>query len=443
MTEAEHRSARHEFTLPDVGEGLTEAEIVTWRVAVGDSVRVNDILLDIETAKSVVELPSPYAGVVDAILVEEGRTVPVGTPIIAIADTSGSAPTVPDTDPAAEREPTLVGYGARTTGPRRRRKVPTHVGTVVPLHGTHDDQHARHRVKAKPPVRKLAKDLGVDVADVPASGPFVTRADVEAYAAARRRSGEVEPEQHMPAGDTLPAERSGELRVPVRGIRKAMAAAMARSILETPQATVWLTLDVSRTIDLLERLQGQRAFDGVRLTPTVIIAKAVCLALRHRPTLNSRWIESGDGEAELLVHESVNLGLAVATERGLIVPNIKAADQLSLRELAAAIDRLTTTGRDGQTQPADQVGGTFTITNIGPLGVDAGTPILNPGESGILAVGAIERRPWIAEDDTVVPRWVTTLALSFDHRVADGAEATQLLTEVADILRDPATALTY
>ena len=441
MSEAEHRTTRHEFALPDVGEGLTEAEIVTWRVAVGDTVNVNDILLEIETAKSVVELPSPYAGVVDAILVEEGVTVPVGTPVIAIADPSAGTRASAEADPeqAPEREPTLVGYGARTSGPRRRRKVPAHVGTVVQLRSG-ADEHTERRVRVKPPVRKLAKDLGIDVADVPASGPVVTRADVEAYAASRRVEHGTE---HAGGAENLPTEHSGDLRVPVRGVRKAMAAAMTRSILETPQATVWLTLDVTRTLELLDRLQHERAFDGIRLTPTVVIAKAVCLALRHTPTLNSQWLENGDGDAELLMHESVNLGFAVATERGLIVPNIKAADRLSLRELAGALDRLTSTGRDGRTQPADLTGGSFTITNIGTLGVDAGTPILNPGESGILAVGAIERRPWVADDDTIVPRWVTTLALSFDHRVADGAAATHFLTDVADILRDPATALIY
>ena len=445
MSEAEERTTRHEFALPDVGEGLTEAEILTWRVAVGDTVNVNDILVEIETAKSVVELPSPYAGVVDAILVDEGVTVPVGTPVIAIADPSSGAQgsVAANPEPAPEREPTLVGYGARTSGPRRRRKVPAHVGTVVQLRSA-TEEHTERRVRVKPPVRKLAKDLGIDVDDVPASGPVVTRADVEAYAASRRaQPGTEVGTQHAEAADNLPAQQSGDLRVPVRGVRKAMAAAMTRSILETPQATVWLTLDVSRTLELLDRLQHERAFEGIRLTPTVIIAKAVCLALRHTPTLNSQWLETGDGDAELLMHESVNLGFAVATERGLRVPNIKAADRLSLRELAGAIDRLTSTGRDGRTQPADQTGGSFTITNIGTLGVDAGTPILNPGESGILAVGAIERRPWVAEDDTVVPRWVTTLALSFDHRVADGAAATRFLTDVADILRDPATALTY
>jgi pyruvate dehydrogenase E2 component (dihydrolipoamide acetyltransferase) len=441
----------NEFALPDVGEGLTEAEIVSWRVAVGDTVQVNDVLVEIETAKSVVELPSPYAGVVAELLVPEGQTVPVGTPIIAIAsaaDTSsqaeaGSGLDATGTDPAPtpEREPNLVGYGARTSGPRRRRKVPAHVGTVVQLRSSHDDHDSDRRVRVKPPVRKLAKDLGIDLAEVPATGPVLTRADVEAYAASRHSNAAVA--RDVAHTDTLPVERSGDVRVPVRGVRKAMAAAMERSVRTAPQATEWLTLDVSRTVELLERLERERAFAGIRLTPTVIIAKAVCLALRHTPGLNAQWLETSSGEAELLMHESVNLGFAVATERGLVVPNIKAADRMSLRELAGAIDQMTLTAREGRTQPADQTGGSFTITNIGTLGVDAGTPILNPGEAGILAVGAIQRRPWVLDDDSIAARWVTTLALSFDHRIVDGAEGSRFLTDVADILRDPATALTY
>lgn len=443
----------NEFSLPDVGEGLTEAEIVTWRVAVGDTVNVNDVLVEIETAKSVVELPSPYAGVVAELLVPEGETVPVGTPIIVIGDTAGASrqeepawgmeATGTEPDPSPQREPTLVGYGARTSGPRRRRKVPAHVGTVVQLRSSPDD-HSDRRARAKPPVRKLAKDLGIDLAEVPAAGPVVTRADVETFAASRRAHATTEVDRAAVGdADRYPVERTGDVRVPVRGVRKVMAAAMERSVRTAPQATEWLTLDVSRTVELLERLERERAFAGIRLTPTVIIAKAVCLALRHTPGLNAQWLETSPGEAELLVHESVNLGFAVATERGLVVPNIKAADRMSLRELAGAIDQLTLTARDGRTQPADQTGGTFTITNIGPLGVDAGTPILNPGEAGILAVGAIQRRPWVLADDSIAARWVTTLALTFDHRILDGAEGSRFLTDVADILRDPATALTY
>ena len=435
-----------EFALPDVGEGLTEAEIVTWRVAVGDAVNVNDVLVEIETAKSVVELPSPFAGTVTALLVDEGTTVPVGTPIIAIGD-AGAAP-APESAPVpevgsegsddspgdAEREPTLVGYGARRSGPRRRRKVPVDLGTVVQLHG--GDEHGVHRrVWVKPPVRKLAKDLGVDVAEVPSAGPTVTRADVQAYAAAR--SGQA---LQLPAEEL--ADADGE-RVPVRGIRKVMAEAMVNSVRSAPHATEWLTVDVSHTVEFMARLRQEPVFEGVRVTPTTIVAKAVCLAMRHTPNLNARWVDRGPGEAELLIRKSVNLGIAVATDRGLVVPNVKAADQLSLVELARAIDQLTSTARAGRAQPADQTGGTFTITNIGVFGVDAGTPILNVGEAGILAVGAIQRRPWVSEDDTLVPRWVTTLAMSFDHRFVDGAEGARFLTDVADILRDPATALTY
>jgi pyruvate dehydrogenase E2 component (dihydrolipoamide acetyltransferase) len=416
--------APREFALPDVGEGLTEAEIVTWRVGIGDEVEVNDILVEIETAKSIVELPSPYSGVVIELLVNEGQTVPVGTPIIAIGDAAEATGT--ESAPAPKREPTLVGYGARASGARRRRKVPVQGGTVVQLRSSQDDSDRRAR--AKPPVRKLAKVLGIDLAEVPATGPIVTRADVEAYAATR--IGQV------------PIAADGE-RVPVRGVRKAMAEAMVSSVRTAPHATVWLTLDVSRTVEFIARLARDAAFSGLRVTPTAIVAKAVCLAMRHTPGLNAQWVDGGPGTADLVMRESVNLGIAAATDRGLVVPNVKAADQLSLVELVRAIDQLTSTARAGRTQPADQAGGTFTITNIGVLGVDGGTPILNLGEAGILAVGAFQRRPWVAEDDSVVARWVSTLALSFDHRIVDGAEASRFLTDVADVLRDPSTALTY
>lgn len=420
--------ARREFVLPDVGEGLTEAEIVMWRVAVGDTVAVNDVLVEIETAKSVVELPSPFAGVVVELLCAEGATVRVGTPIIAIGDAA-----------AVGREPTLVGYGASRSGPHRRRKRPADLGTVVPLRAGPEPQTPR-RALAKPPVRKLAKDLGFDVGDVPASGPIVTRADVEAFAASRRTE---------PVGDVSPPARitaDVDLRVPVRGVRKAMAETMMQSVRTAPQATEWLTVDASRTVELLERLKADRAFSSVHLTPTVVIAKAVLLALQRSPMLNASWLDAPAGTDrpdEVLMHGSVNLGVAVATERGLVVPTVKAAERLSMVELAREIGRLIDLARDGRLQPADQTGGTFTLTNVGALGVDGGTPILNLGESAILAVGAIQRRPWVGDDDAIVARWVTTLSVTFDHRIADGAEAARFLTDVGDILRDPATALLY
>jgi len=463
-------SAPKEFALPDVGEGLTEAEILTWRVSVGDLVAINDILVDIETAKSIVELPSPYAGVVSAILVGEGQTVPVGTPIIAIGGAEVAAPSddelvaADESAPEPGRQPTLVGYGVRVGGTRRRNKVPVDLGTVVPLH-VGDDPRDR-RVLAKPPVRKLAKDLGIDLRDVRPSGPVITRADVEAHAAthgapspAAPRSAATPPAesastQPVPATQQYPAPDLGQrfvsaapsdVRLPVKGVRKVMAETMVRSAFTAPHATEWITLDVSRTVELVERLRADRAFAGIRVSPTVIVAKAVCLAMRNAPMLNACWLDGSgpDGSGEILVRGSINLGIAVATDRGLIVPNIPSAERLSMVEMAQELERVTMTAREGRVQPADATGGTFTITNVGVFGVDAGTPILNAGESGILAVGAIQRRPWVAEDDSIVARWVSTLALSFDHRVADGAEASRFLTDVADILRDPATALTY
>jgi 2-oxoisovalerate dehydrogenase E2 component (dihydrolipoyl transacylase) len=470
-----------EYNLPDVGEGLTEAEIVTWRVAVGDTVKVNDILVDIETAKSIVELPSPFAGVVTSLLVEEGRTVPVGTPIIAIGDrqaadafsstATAGAIVEGEGEHTEERQPVLVGYGPRAGEATRRRKVtsplPDEPDDVAPLSGEAEAPPIETppiepvveappvettRVLAKPPVRKLAKDLGIDLNEVPADGPVVTRADVEAYAG---RSVQPEPqwEEPEPAPSELATREStrpmtptmtgpvqGDVRIPIKGVRKWTAEAMVASAFTAPHVTEWVTLDVSRTIDLVDRLRRNRSFADVHVSPTLIVAKAVCLAMRHTPELNATW--DGDNQ-EIVLKRAINLGIAAATDRGLVVPNIRDAEQMSMLELAEALDDLTTTARAGKAQPAQLSGGSFTITNVGVFGVDAGTPILNPGESGILAVGAIAKRPWVDDDDQIVARWVTTLALSFDHRVVDGEQGSRFLADVAAILRDPATALTY
>ena len=487
-----------EFKLPDVGEGLTEAEIVTWRVAVGDTVKVNDILVDIETAKSIVELPSPFAGVVTALLVEEGKTVPVGTPIIAIGDreaadafnstaTAGaivadeigeptSEPEAPAQADAEERQPVLVGYGPRSGEVSRRRKVSpaseaqheaeesqvepadTRVDEFPPVSGEAEDDtepassDSTVHALAKPPVRKLAKDLGIDLADVPTEGPVVTRADIEAFVARADEQTDEREEQEVPSSSVATREPSrpmsptltgpvhGDVRIPVKGVRKWTAEAMVASAFTAPHVTEWVTVDVSRTVDLVERLRRDRAFRDVRVSPTLIVAKAVCLAMRHTPELNAQW--DGDNQ-EIVLKRAVNLGIAAATERGLVVPNIRDADQMTMVELAEALDDLTATARAGKAQPAQLSGGTFTITNVGVFGVDAGTPIINPGESGILCVGAIERRPWVDDEDQIVARWVTTLALSFDHRIVDGEQGSRFLADVAAILRDPATALTY
>jgi 2-oxoisovalerate dehydrogenase E2 component (dihydrolipoyl transacylase) len=437
-----------EFKLPDVGEGLTEAEIISWQVSVGDTVAINDVLVEIETAKSLVELPSPYAGEVRALLVSEGDTVLVGTPIIAIgsADVVEDAPAEapPSTEPT-KREAMLVGYGPRTDAPTRRRRPSAPSARVASVDTERVRQPApptppapqpatsglKLRPLAKPPVRKLAKDLGVDLADVPTTGDVVTRADVEAFAGRTESASAPMP---------VPQDDAGETRIPIKGVRKFTAEAMVRSAFTAPHVTEWVTLDVSRTMELVARLKTDRAFADVKVSPTLIAAKAICLAMRRTPELNARWDEAAQ---EIVVKKAVNLGIAAATARGLVVPNIVGADSLSLVELAAAIGELTTTAREGRTQPAQMAGGTFSLTNIGVFGIDAGTPILNPGESGILALGSIERRPWVDQEDRVVPRWVTTLALSFDHRVVDGEQGSRFLADVAAILRDPATALTY
>jgi 2-oxoisovalerate dehydrogenase E2 component (dihydrolipoyl transacylase) len=281
----------------------------------------------------------------------------------------------------------------------------------------------RARPLAKPPVRKLAKDLGIDLADLAVAGGIITRADVQAAAAATGTSDE-----------------RGDVRIPVKGVRKWTAEAMVRSAFTAPHVTEWVTLDVSRTMELVSTLKAHKDFADVKVSPTLVVAKAVCLAMRRTPELNARW---DDAAQEIVIKGAVHLGIAAATDRGLVVPTVQGADRMSLVELATAIGELTSTARAGRTQPADMSGGTFTLTNIGVFGVDAGTPILNPGESGILALGSIERRPWVDENDAIVPRWVTTLALSFDHRVVDGAQGSRFLADVAAILRDPGLALAY
>ncbi|MCW2801603.1 MAG: catalytic protein of component of various dehydrogenase complexe [Aeromicrobium sp.] len=438
-----------EFKLPDVGEGLTEAEIVSWKVSVGDVIKINDIIVDIETAKSIVELPSPYEGTIEELLVAEGATVDVGTPIIRItsADEVLEAPAAPVVEASTvatstdlvppipeERQAVLVGYGPRAASTKRRARKGAK-GAVASVDTEKVAQReapaARTtqtlRALAKPPVRKLAKDLGIDLAEVPSEGEIVTRADVEAFA---------NQSPSIASGDQSATER----RIPIKGVRKMTAEAMVASAFTAPHVTEWVTLDVTRTMDLVKRLKQDKAFADVKVSPLLIVAKAVCLAMRRTPELNSTW---DDAAQEIVLKGSVNLGIAAATPRGLVVPNIVGADAMSMLELAEAFGELITTARDGKTQPAQMSGGSFTITNIGVFGIDAGTPILNPGEAGILAVGAINKRPWVDDNDEIVARWVTTLALSFDHRVVDGEQGSRFLADVAAILHDPAVALTF
>ncbi|MEV7873138.1 dihydrolipoamide acetyltransferase family protein [Microbacterium sp. NPDC089188] len=440
------------FVLPDVGEGLTEAEIVQWRVAPGDTVAVNDVIVEIETAKSLVELPSPYSGTVGELLASEGSTVEVGAPIITIgaADAGTPAPAAPATvpEPSDPGGAVLVGYGTGGAVSSRRRKpaerpVKASVGVV-----------------AKPPIRKLARDLGVDLSAVTPSGPAgeVTRDDVVKHAeqASVFRNietpawGEVR-EETIPvaapaasvaapaASVAAPAADAREESIPVRGVRKATANAMTSSAYSAPHVSVWVDVDASRTMELVKRLKASPDFADVKISPLLIMARAVIWALRRTPMINAAWVDTEDG-AQIRVRHYVNLGIAAATPRGLLVPNIKDAQAMKTRELAKALENLTLTAREGKTSPADQTGGTFTITNIGVFGVDAGTPIINPGEAGIIALGAIRQKPWVV-DGEVRPRWVTTVSGSFDHRVVDGDGISRFIADVASVLEEPALLL--
>ncbi|MGV8850163.1 MAG: dihydrolipoamide acetyltransferase family protein [Propionibacteriaceae bacterium] len=415
--------ALQHYRLPDVGEGLTEATVVTWLVAVGDTVAVNTPVVEIETAKSLVELPSPYAGVVAHLLVPVGQTVEVGTALIAIEDgvagEVGPQPDQPVDAPASQA--TLVGSGPRELkSTRLPRKTAENTLAVAPPVITDA------RALAKPSVRKLAKDLGVDLATVTPTGPDGTVSQEDVTAAATQKGGW--------AG--FLAER-GETRIDVTGIRRATARAMVQSAFTAPHVTEWTDVDVTRTMELLAKMKTMRMFRDVRITPTVLVARAVCVALRRNPELNSSWDEKN---GQIVRKSYINLGFAADTPRGLVVPVVHDADAMSTYDLAVALNDLTATARAGKTAPADLSGGTFTITNIGVFGIDSGTPILSPGQAGILALGQITKRPWVVED-RVEPRWVTTLAMSFDHRMVDGAEGSAFLSDMAEILRDPGTTL--
>jgi 2-oxoisovalerate dehydrogenase E2 component (dihydrolipoyl transacylase) len=511
-----------QFKLPDVGEGLTEADIVKWHVQPGDQVTVNQTIVEIETAKAMVELPCPFDGVVTDLLVAEGQTVDVGTPIISVdvsggeggaqgragdvtADTKrlppdappmapaersgGSAPasTAPPAPPAPggagtadalaadlvpsppeegpvepglhgspapkpERQPVLVGYGVKLGQSKRRpRKTPaasttrspappatasapaTQTSLATTRQETPAAPPARVAVLAKPPVRKLAKELGVDLAALTGSGPSgsITRSDVQAAA---EGVAQAEVPQQVPA-----AGAPREERIPVRGVRKHTAAAVTASAFTAPHVTEFLQVDVTATMDAVEHVRGLPEFAGVRVSPLLFVAKALLLAVARKPAINASWDEPGQ---EIVVKHYVNLGIAAATDRGLIVPNVKDAHLLSLPGLASALGSLADTARAGKTSPADLQGGTITITNVGVFGVDSGTPILTPGEAAILAFGQVRDMPWVHEGALAV-RKVCTLALSFDHRLVDGDLGSAVLRDVGAMLEDPLRMLAW
>jgi 2-oxoisovalerate dehydrogenase E2 component (dihydrolipoyl transacylase) len=476
-----------QFPLPDAGEGLTEAEIVAWQVAVGDRVEVNQTIVEIETAKSLVDLPSPWAGVVTQLLVSPGTTVDVGTPIIEIDTDPDGAPAASPSEPAvvtgsvrhvggAERhrgvepggadeieaarvataEPSraaspaaepppvadesagggavLVGYGTAQAATARRPRGTEEASAPAPR-----SPHAL----AKPPVRKLARELGIDLDSVTPTGPggIVTREDVlaqSAQAEGRTLATYAGDEQPWLASGTV-SNDGRQTRVPVKSVRKRTAEAMVSSAFSAPHVTVFHTIDVTRTMKLVERLRADREFTDVRVTPLLIAAKALMLAIRRHPEINASWDEETQ---EIVYKHYINLGIAAATPRGLVVPNIKDAHRLTLRELADGLAQLTATARAGKVTPADMSDGTITITNVGVFGIDTGTPILNPGEAAILAFGAIREQPWVHKGKIKV-RHVTQLALSFDHRLVDGELGSRVLADVARVLAEPAHGLVW
>jgi 2-oxoisovalerate dehydrogenase E2 component (dihydrolipoyl transacylase) len=422
-----------EFKLPDLGEGLTEGEVVRWLVAEGDAIALNQPIVEVETAKAVVEIPAPYAGTVVKLHADEGATLDVGALLISV-DTGGGAGTTsaPATAPAAadpeqELQATLVGPGERQQA--RRRRIAGHARSAngPATAGTVDSQQ---RPKATPPVRRYAKDRGVDLAALVGTGKDgrITREDVDgALGDAQPAAAEAGPVVRPPRDRT-------EERIPVRGTRRQIAAAMTASAFSIPHVTEFLTVDVTRLMELRERLKALPAAADLKLTPLAVVAKALCVAVRSYPLMNASWDEAA---GEIAVKGWVNLGIATDTPTGLLVPNIKDADTLGILDLARELARLTTLARERKAAPADLTGGTITITNVGGFGVETGTPIINPPECAILATGLIAPRPWVVDGQLAVRQLMTT-SVSFDHRIVDGAYAAQFLAHLRDLLEDPA-----
>jgi 2-oxoisovalerate dehydrogenase E2 component (dihydrolipoyl transacylase) len=443
-----------QFCLPDVGEGLTEGEVLRWLVSEGDSVSVNQPIVEVETAKAAVELPCPYSGTVVTLHASEGDLLPVGTPLLTIAtDVTGhEAAPQPDDESSDSGGPVLVGYGVTKSATRRRRRgaMPSPHGTsrreagppgepVKPVrHGGLEVGRAAEArlagepaqaapVRTKPPVRRLAKQLGIDLSSVRPTGAdgTVTRGDVEAAASLQLAGSTATEVGHGAASDQ---------RVPVRGIVRTMAAAMTESAATIPAVTEWVDVDVSRSVAFIERIKRLPEYRDVKVTPLLLVAAACVTAMRREPAINAVF----DAQAQEVVHRgAVQLGVAVATDRGLVVPHVGDAGALTLPELAVALGDVVQRARDGVATPAELLGATFTITNVGVFGIDGGTPMITPGQSAILAFGAWRERPW-AERGQVVVRPVSTVSLSFDHRFIDGATGSRFLRDVADILEEPA-----
>ena len=466
------------YCMPDPGEGLTEGEVVSWQVSPGDTVKINDVLCEVETAKSIVELPSPFAGTVAKLCAEPGETVAVGAPLVTIDDGSEDEPEF------------LVGHVTAEPGRRRRRRRGAAVSTerareegvdTHPEQSVSEPQHDAEakpeqrltesasrqdpprmdrtaHILAKPPARRLAADLGIDLSQVTGTGPqgAVTRSDVKAAAHdgaaaagdAGASCGDAELANLSVMSRRLlggaPTEPDGHTRkVPVRGVRKVTAKAVKESLDTKALVTAFLTCDVTPTMELVNRLRADRRFKGLRVSPLTVWCKAVCLAMGRTPVINAAWDDAAD---QIVFRDHINLGIAAATPRGLMVPVVRDAQDMTMLELATEITRIVAIAKEDKLQPPDYADGTFSITNVGVFGLDAGTPVVNRTESAILVLGALARRPWVVgtgDDERVVPRWVTTMSLGFDHRLIDGEQGSTFLHDVAEILSDPASAMLY
>lgn len=460
------------FRLPDLGEGLTEAGLVQWLVAVGDTITTDQPIAEVETAKSIVELPSPFAGVITALHGTAGDTIDVGAPVLEVADSPSSpssavAPPAPAT-PASPAQPehevyreeeragsgnVLIGYGTTARPSKGRRRPPVASTTIHSASGTSavtppSGSSERRPVAVRSPlVRRLARDLGLDVHSIAATGAdgAITRADVlraavdgavdQAVGASAGRSGRTTTGTGAGTGEgTGTGETVDGLQVRARErmspLRKAVSAKLSRSRSEIPEATVWVDVDATELWDLRARMAPE---GGKAPSVTALLARFVLLALEDYPVLASRLSENGD---EILAFDGVNLGIAADTDRGLLVPVVPRAHALSVTQLDTALRELTTTARSGTMPPERLRGSTFTLNNYGGLGVDGSAAIINHPDVAILGIGRIIERPWVV-DGAIVARRVVQISLVFDHRVCDGGYAAGFLRRVTELIEHP------
>ena len=436
------------FLLPDLGEGLTEAEIVTWHVQAGDTVIVDQPIVEVETAKAVVEVPVPFGGRVTALHGQPGDVVAVGHPLLTVDTTDRfaepgvvTAPAGPDD--AGESGSVLIGYGTSSGRRRRHRAARSSApipapgsalpGTAAMADGTVAPLVPNGRVPvASPLIRQLARNAGVDLETIRGSGRggLITRADVDGAITARQ-AAVTEPAPALP-----PTAGSAEgTRIPIRGVRKSVADKLSRSRREIPEATVWVDVDATEMLGLRAALNADESAPKISLL--ALLSRFTVLALRRYPELNAR-IE-GD---EIVLGRAVHLGFAAQTDRGLMVPVVRDAQAHTLEQLSTALAERTRRAREGTLSPAELTGGTFTVNNYGVFGVDGSAAIINHPEVAILGIGRIIPRPWVI-DDQIVPRQMTELTLAFDHRVCDGGTAGGFLRFIADCVESPANALRH